>query len=686
MMPGMGLRARLALFFVAITVIPLAVALLVLQVQVTEQLRQRARGDLSVLERAAVSQLDLVRRRAGDVATDIAGVEAGVALAENDREAAQAWLEGEVAGLVGTRSDFVVLAQPDGGVLAAVLSPPEADDPEAFPDAARLAAAAPARSEPPRALLEVREVRGRAGDEPERLLGYVVSGTWVDRGLLEVLAPPTGAAIAVGEDITAAVDVSAAALERAGLPGSSPARSVVEIDGRRQLVTSVRLGDLDGSVPGTVLLLLTPVGEPGSPLRLALLLLVPSVLVAGGIGWLLASAVVHPVRRAADVARAVADGDLQQTLEPSGGHELGDLAVALNAMTDNLAARLDELERSRSELRRSLSRLGETLSSSLDLNRMLAVVVETAIETLAAQRGMLMLFTPERDALYLKVGRGVGDVPRLAVGEGLIGNAAQTASSYRLPADAADAPAHAPGEPTAPFQLAVPMLGRGRVMGVLSLFRDGEDTPFTQDDLDTVRSFAAQASVAIENVMLHQEAQRLSVTDALTGLWNFRYFQMQADRELESATRFGRPLSLAIVDIDHFKIVNDHYGHQVGDDVLIEVAQRLRLCTRVPDVVARYGGEEFVVLLPNTGVDGALATAERIREAISGTPIAYGHRAGLPAGQLEITCSVGVATFPDHGRTMAALLRSADAAMYGAKTAGRNRVVGAGSSTNGSIA
>ncbi|MDQ3974590.1 MAG: sensor domain-containing diguanylate cyclase, partial [Actinomycetota bacterium] len=241
-------------------------------------------------------------------------------------------------------------------------------------------------------------------------------------------------------------------------------------------------------------------------------------------------------------------------------------------------------------------------------------------------------------------------------------------------ADADGAPEAAPGEPVAVHQLAVPMLGRGQVIGVLSLLRDDAGRPFSKDDLDTLGTFAVQASVATENVMLHREAQRLSVTDPLTGLWNFRYFQLQADRELESATRFQRPLSLAIIDIDHFKPINDRYGHQVGDEVLVELARRIRDSTRVPDVVARYGGEEFVVLLPGTDLDGALSTAERIRLAVVGSPVTVSHSVTT---SLAVSCSAGVAEFPRHGRTVAGLVRNADAAMYSAKRQGRNRVVGA---------
>ncbi|HWH31499.1 MAG TPA: sensor domain-containing diguanylate cyclase, partial [Egibacteraceae bacterium] len=340
-------------------------------------------------------------------------------------------------------------------------------------------------------------------------------------------------------------------------------------------------------------------------------------------------------------------------------------------------ARLEELSRSRDQLRQSLSRLGQTLSSSLDLNRTLAVVVETAMDTFEAERGALLLFTPERDALYVKVGRNLPDgMAPLRVDEGVAGWVARTGTAVRLPADAAATPAPAQGELVGVQQITVPLLGRGRTLGVLSLTRDAPELPFSADDLDAIQTFAGQASGAIENVMLHHEARRLSVTDALTGLWNFRYLQLQAERELESSERFDRPMSLLICDLDHFKSVNDEFGHQVGDDVLVEVAARLRDATRVPDVVARYGGEEFVVLLPGTDPEGAAATAERIRAAVADVPVTTSaiRRDGHPL-ELQVTCSVGVATHPRDGRTVAALLRSADAAMYNAKRGGRNRVV-----------
>lgn len=664
----MGLRGRLALFFVAITVVPLAVAVFALRLQIDRQLENRAAAELSSVREAALNIVSSARSRAGDLATDMVMRNVGGVLVNGDPAAAAVWLEGSVGQLDPDRADFAVLISADGRALAARRT-------ESSPTPDQLAVAVVNAATLPTALMEVREVRGSVGGGDERLLGYVAVGINLDASLLQRLVVGSGVAL-VGDGVVLAhlggvtQDFPFDSLPPDGLV------KVGQIDGQKVLLSAASLNGQGEGGPARLVVWADPSAD-SSALGIALLVLLPSMAAAAVFGWLLASAIVGPIRRAADVARAVAEGDLSRTLEPTGGRELEELAVSLNTMSAELASRLDELARSRDQLRQSLSRLGQTLSSSLDLNRTLAVVVETAMDTFEAESSVLMLFTPERDALYVKVGRNVPDnLRRLRHDEGLAGHVARTALPVRLPADAGKVPEPINGELAGAQQITVPLLGRGRVMGVLTLTREEAGRPFSADDLDAIQTFGSQASGAIENVMLHHEARRLSVTDPLTGLWNFRYLQLQAERELESAERFERPMSLMIADLDLFKAINDQHGHQVGDDVLIEVAARLRDATRVPDVVARYGGEEFVVLLPGTDSEGAAATAERIRAAVAGVPIASSGVGidGKPV-QIDVSCSIGVASFPADGVSIAALLRNADAAMYAAKRGGRNRVV-----------
>jgi diguanylate cyclase (GGDEF)-like protein len=207
-------------------------------------------------------------------------------------------------------------------------------------------------------------------------------------------------------------------------------------------------------------------------------------------------------------------------------------------------------------------------------------------------------------------------------------------------------------------------------MGVLALYGRSLPDPFEDDDLDTLGSFAAQASVAIENVLLHQEAQRLSITDGLTGVWNRRYLSLTLAKEIERAQRFERPLSVLMVDIDHFKDVNDAYGHLRGDEVLVELSRRMLSRIRGEiDTLARFGGEEFVIVLPETPREGARVVANKLRRAVR-------TKAFISDGgpEVRVTVSIGVAVFPEDGSSVEELLQAADVAMYKAKRRGRDRV------------
>jgi diguanylate cyclase (GGDEF)-like protein len=215
--------------------------------------------------------------------------------------------------------------------------------------------------------------------------------------------------------------------------------------------------------------------------------------------------------------------------------------------------------------------------------------------------------------------------------------------------------------------VAVPLTGSGSVVGVLLLWDREHDKDFTEDDLATLRTFTTQATVAVDNVLLHEEARRLSVTDGLTGLANYRGFTVTVGKEVERAVRFERPLALLLLDLDHFKLVNDVFGHPRGDAVLVELATRLRTQVRDVDTVARHGGEEFVVVLPETDRAGAVRAAERICGAVRRRP--FGEDGEQP---IDVTLSVGVAVFPEHGTSSSVLLRRADEALYAAKRGGRD--------------
>jgi two-component system, cell cycle response regulator len=166
-------------------------------------------------------------------------------------------------------------------------------------------------------------------------------------------------------------------------------------------------------------------------------------------------------------------------------------------------------------------------------------------------------------------------------------------------------------------------------------------------------------------------SMELAVTDQLTGLHNRRYMESQLKAHLNRASRGGPPVSVLIADIDHFKRVNDLFGHDAGDDVIREFAARLASNFRPRDLACRFGGEEFVVIMPETAASDAMAIAERLRASIEESPFVI----GLARDRLEVTCSVGVAIAAMHEQDGDILLKRADEALYEAKRTGRNRVV-----------
>ncbi len=235
--------------------------------------------------------------------------------------------------------------------------------------------------------------------------------------------------------------------------------------------------------------------------------------------------------------------------------------------------------------------------------------------------------------------------------------------------------------PTTGLELTGDKAGAAAARGVLALYdRHGFDE-FDDSDLVTLRTFAGQAAVALDNVRVHEEAQRLSLTDALTGLSNYRYLRESLRREVERASRFGHMLSVLVLDLDHFKEINDTYGHAAGDAVLAEFARRVRAEIREVDFAFRQGGEEFVVLLPETDASGAEVVAQRLGEAVRRTPVIVVSNQSTRPLRVSVTVSVGAAVYPHHGETGLAVLEAADDALYAAKAAGRDTFRMAGTSS-----
>ncbi|MGH2819786.1 MAG: GGDEF domain-containing protein [Actinomycetota bacterium] len=209
----------------------------------------------------------------------------------------------------------------------------------------------------------------------------------------------------------------------------------------------------------------------------------------------------------------------------------------------------------------------------------------------------------------------------------------------------------------------VPLHAEGGPLGVMVLEYGAKRGRIERRVVLMVQQLAAHGALALRNAFLLQQVQRLAETDPLTGIANRRTFHGVLERELARAARSGDQVTLVMIDIDHFKKLNDAHGHQIGDDVLKGVAHALPSACRSFDTPARYGGEEFAVILPACTSKESLIAAERLRSAIAGARV-----------EIPVTASAGVATFPTHAADPNALIKAADEALYESKRAGRDRV------------
>ena len=339
------------------------------------------------------------------------------------------------------------------------------------------------------------------------------------------------------------------------------------------------------------------------------------------------------------------------------------------------AARVSAEQQARlTEQLRALYQSSRILTSDLRLETVLQTLVETARQLLKARYAALGVLDAKGDfAQFVVVGITEAERERIGAppqGHGLLGNFLHEGASLRLNNLTRDPrsigfPPHHP--PMKTF-MGVPIVARGKVVGRIYLTDKANDQLFTQEDEDLMVGLAADAAIAIENARLFAEVQELAITDGLTGLHNRRHFFTLAEREIERAHRYGHPLSMILLDVDHFKQVNDTYGHDVGDQVLRKVTARWRERLRKVDILGRYGGEEFVALLPEKDLVGAFSAAERMRQSVTESPIE------TDQGLLAITISLGVADINESCSDLATLLNHADAALYLAKNEGRNQV------------
>ena len=360
--------------------------------------------------------------------------------------------------------------------------------------------------------------------------------------------------------------------------------------------------------------------------------------------------------------------------------ELGRLAGAFNAM----AARLEEnraVLEERDARRGALNRIAVIINSSLSLQDILDEIMRQGVRLIGAKASCIAFYDEATGRFVNWVTHGLSEhfVRNIAFRPGGLADEAFTNGSYVLSNDRPETQhklSRLAREEALRSFVCLPLTSRASRLGVIYFYRADRDA-FTPAEIELLSILASLAAQAIENARLYAQAQEQARTDTLTGLFNHREFQHRLEQEIERFRRYRRPLSLLMLDIDHFKAVNDTYGHPAGDEVLRTLAVLIRQALRPADQPARYGGEEFAVILPETPTASAHALAERLRSAIAAAPVALGTGATL-----DLTVSIGVAGCPEDANTGPALVAAADRALYAAKNAGRNCVCESSSGPN----
>jgi diguanylate cyclase (GGDEF)-like protein len=384
--------------------------------------------------------------------------------------------------------------------------------------------------------------------------------------------------------------------------------------------------------------------------------------VVGPIGVLLAK--VQAVGRGEFGASPVLDAPLELLALRD---ELADMSASLKLQQQVLATRADDAAANARRLKLVVE-FAREISDSLTLTHVLSAVTSAGRRLVESPRARVWLFDEESQNLALRHDSITGDVVvamTQSIGDGGVGRAAQdhrVCYSVGLLGDRTDGATNS-------LAVAVPLLKGTRLIGVLEIALKAGANRLGVDTIDVLNATAGHAATAIDAALLYSLSESLSRSDPLTGLANRRQLDQDLELEVERAGRYHRPMSFLMIDIDHFKAVNDTFGHSLGDTVLREVADLLRDHMRSGDTAYRYGGEEFAVLARETDVAGGQAVAERLRRAIQE------RYSAVTDGDLSVTISVGLAGISAESESATDLMAAADEALYAAKRAGRNRVM-----------
>jgi len=323
-----------------------------------------------------------------------------------------------------------------------------------------------------------------------------------------------------------------------------------------------------------------------------------------------------------------------------------------------------------------LREIGKTLTSTLELDQVLNIIMDTIAGLYEPRDWSLLMVDEEQADLYfaIVVGEAADELKdmRLKIGEGVAGWVAKNGEPVVITEAYKDERFAKWVDEKSGFKtdslICVPLISKGRTLGVIELLNIARSEE-ARENIDILESLADFAAIAIENARFVEKVKQLTMMDDATGLYNARHMNTLLDTEISRAHRTKTPFAVVFLDLDHFKNVNDTYGHLVGSRLLREIGELLKGQLRTVDWAIRYGGDEFVLILPGAGREDAIMVTERLREKLNGE--VFFHEEGY---DIKITASFGVACFPECGKTKEEIIRLADKAMYRVKEASRDGI------------
>ena len=404
-------------------------------------------------------------------------------------------------------------------------------------------------------------------------------------------------------------------------------------------------------------------------------------IVAVILSTLLAHAVVLPISNLASHAENVALEDYDKPIEvQSSAIEIQTLAQGLNIMRERIKAHIDELDEANHSLDRKVFELktlydvAETMNFKSYSPELLSYILDISLSALQAEWGSMWLYDGDEEKLLLKMVRGAGydkhKSPKIDPGFGIAGEvftSGEAIVSNDISSDSRFAKIDGQKEFEIRLKqiICVPLLVDNQSIGVLNVVNKKDGSGFDENDCSLLSALASQAARALEHAKLYD----LAIKESKTGLYIPRYFQARLHEQITQARRYNQTFSVMITDIDHFKQVNDKYGHLIGDEVIIKIASFIHESLRENiDIASRWGGEEFAIILPRTDREGAFTFSERYRERVEK------NIGEIDKGIPDVTVSVGIATFPYDGKDEHSIMKQADDALYEAKRTGRNKV------------